>query len=128
MAKKKINTSKIFSQIAEEFGKDVREVGIKALKKGAKQIEATAKELCPVVTGNLKQSIHTEENVTDKAVKIKVVVDGTDPNGYCYARIVEFAPGRAHPFLLPARDQHASEIHESVVDAMRDMIRSKWHK
>ena len=127
MARRRINTNKVLSQIAEEFGKDVRDAAVVALQKGANLISSTAKSLCPVETGTLKNSIHTEAKITDKNAKIKVIADGTDPNGYCYARIVEFAPGRAHPFLIPARDQHAAEIRENAIDSMRQVIRKNWH-
>ena len=122
-----IRTNKFLSQIADEFGEDVKNAGVVELAKGAEKIKETAKSLCPSMTGNLKESIHVETKKSKKGVNIKVVADAKN-NGFPYGRIVEFSPKIQRPFMLPAKDEHESEIRENAIDAIRQAIRRKWKK
>ena len=122
-----IRTNKFLSQIADEFGEDVKNAGVVELAKGAEKIKETAKSLCPSMTGNLKESIHVETKKSKKGVNIKVVADAKN-NGFPYGRIVEFSPKIQRPFMLPAKDEHESEIRENAIDAILQAIRRKWKK
>jgi len=122
-----VRTNKFLSQIADEFGEDVKNAGDAELVKGAEKIKETAKSLCPSLTGKLKESIHVETKKSKKGANIKVVADAKN-NGFPYGRIVEFSPKIHRPFMLPAKDEHESEIRENALDAIRQAIRRKWKK
>ena len=122
-----VRTNKFLSQIADEFGEDVKNAGDAELVKGAEKIKETAKSLCPSLTGKLKESIHVETKKSKKGANIKVVADAKN-NGFPYGRIVEFSPKIQRPFMLPAKDAHESEIRENALDAIRQAIRRKWKK
>ena len=122
-----VRTNKFLSQIADEFGEDVKNAGVAELAKGAEKIKATAKSLCPALSGKLKESIHVETKKSKKGANIKVVADAKN-NGFPYGRIVEFSPKIQRPFMIPAKDEHAMEIRENALDAIRQAIRRKWKK
>ena len=122
-----IRTNKFLSQIADEFGEDVKNAGVAELAKGAEKVKETAKSLCPSLTGKLKESIHVEMKKSKKGANIKVVADAKN-NGFPYGRIVEFSPKIQRPFILPAKDEHESEIRENALDAIRQAIRRKWKR
>ena len=122
-----VRTNKFLSQIADEFGEDVKNAGVAELAKGAEKIKATAKSLCPALSGKLKESIHVETKKSKKGANIKVVADAKN-NGLPYGRIVEFSPKIQRPFMIPAKDEHAMEIRENALDAIRQAIRRKWKK
>lgn len=69
-----------------------------AIKNGALEIEQLAKTRCPVDTGNLRRSIHTEIK-SDKEAEIGTPVE--------YAPYVEFGTiyQPPQPFLIPSAEQ-----------------------
>lgn len=123
-----IKTNKFLQGLAERFGEAVKNAGVEQLRKGAEQIARTAKNLCPVRTGNLRNSIRVRDRSSAKTCKIQVIADATDDKGVCYARIVEFSPKINKPFLYPARDEHAPEIRGNALDAIRDAIQRECKK
>lgn len=122
MKRRKLSTTKFFRRVAENFGQKVAKAGKEELKKGALKMEKTAKELCPVDTGRLRDSIHVEES----GMTIKVVADAADDSGVCYGKIVEFSPKIQKPFMIPARDQHAPAVRNDVMNAIRDAARKEF--
>ena len=122
MKRRKLSTTKFFRRVAENFGQKVAKAGKEELKKGAEKMEKTAKELCPVDTGRLRDSIHIEES----GMTIKVVADAADDSGVCYGKIVEFSPKIQKPFMIPARDQHAPAVRNDVMNAIRDAARKEF--
>lgn len=81
-----------------------------ALGAGGMRIVNRAQQLAPVLTGNLRRSIHMEPSPDRKSLLI-----GTDVE---YAPYQEFGTSRmpAHPFLRPA---FAEEKRGAVADAER---------
>ena len=71
-----------------------------AAQAGGKEIEADASNKVPVLTGNLKRSIHTE--VEDEGDNVNALI-GTDVE---YAPFVEYGTSKmnAQPYLRPAFD------------------------
>lgn len=122
MKRNRISTPKFFRRVAENFGDKVAKAGKEELRKGALKMEKTAKELCPVNTGRLRDSIHIEET----GMNIKVVADAVDDSGIFYGKIVEFSPKIQKPFMIPARDQHAPDVRNDVINAIRDAARREF--
>lgn len=54
------------------LGGDVKESARKGLERGAKKIQKNAKMLSPVDTGNLRNSIKTNSNVTPDGAEAQV--------------------------------------------------------
>lgn len=83
---------------------------MKELVKGGLAIEADAKKLCPVRTGNLMRSIHTEK--TDDEVSVGTPVE--------YAPFVEFGTSKmeAQPYLQPAFEKHKDKIIKNIREVM----------
>lgn len=83
-------------------------------------VEGRAKELCPVDTGTLRRSIHTELQTQAKPGETHAFV-GTSLE---YAKYVEFGTSRmrAQPFVRPAFDETKGElpgiIREFVTEAI----------
>lgn len=95
-----------------------------ALMSAAKVLETAAKENAPVLTGNLRRSIHTEQlTATSAAVGTDVV----------YARRIEYgfsgpdSLGRVYhqppqPYMRPAVDEHGDEAGEAAMSAAQVII------
>lgn len=87
-----------------------------AVSAGALVIEADAKRRAPVLTGNLRRSIHHEVVLQTESRAVATV--GTDVE---YAGYVEFGTSRmaAQPYLRPAADENTAAI-EAAVSAVID--------
>lgn len=116
---------------------DAARFGLKAgVADAATQVELTAKELVPVKTGKLRESIHVEQVVDEPERQVVAVVPayqagneyGIDPE---YARRIEFGfvgtdrLGREYhqapqPFMRPAGDQHAAAAVATIRESVRD--------
>lgn len=86
-------------------------VGLKArrvVQKTATDIQASAKALAPVDTGNLKNSITTTNSVSGFRAEI-----GPTAN---YGIFLEMGTSRmpAQPFMGPAADQHAQAFEDAM--------------
>lgn len=103
-----------------ELGIDMSKFGIAAqirsaavVKRTAFQIEATAKQLCPVDTGFLRNSIATIYTIGagEFAAEVKA--------GASYAQYVEYGTSRMAPqaFLGPALDAHTDEFEAALYSA-----------
>ena len=89
----------------------------KALLEGAKIIVGDARLIVPVVTGYLRDSIHSEE--TDNGAEVRVDAD--------YASFVEFGTYkmRAHPFIRPAVDINKSKIENKMKEIIEKEVKEK---
>ena len=123
MAKsKRLRNTAFFKEIGERFGEAVSKKGKEALERGGDTIAQTARSLCPVDTGRLRDSIHVETSA--KGARVSVVADAENPkNGVKYARIVEFSPKINKPYMIPAYDAHKQEVRQNVIDAIREAVR-----
>ena len=93
------------------------------LKEGAELIAERARARVPVLTGALRDSIHTEEIEDGHAV----VADATDEKGYPYAIAVEFGGhegGRGvgpHAFMIPAMEESRDDVIGHVAAKVEDV-------
>ena len=118
-----LKSNKAFQQILQDYGKQVADAAKKALADEAEIIANDAKSRCPVKTGNLRDSIHTEPNKS--GTRIYVVADGKDKNGTPYGKVVEYSPKIQKPFMYPAIDEHKDEISSKVADAIKQALHDK---
>ena len=99
MARRPLNFvvyNKAVMRSLDAAARNLNEQGLtRVLDKAALIVENEAKQLCPVDTGTLRASIHTEK----RGKNARIVRAGTD-----YAEYVEFGSARtpAQPFLRPA--------------------------
>lgn len=94
------NTDEVVEALGTAMARALEAIGIQA--------EGYAKDLCPVDTGRLRNSItHTVDN-GEKAVYIGTNVE--------YGPYVELGTSRqkAQPFLTPAAQNHGSEYREML--------------
>jgi HK97 gp10 family phage protein len=120
----RLTNGQFFAQVLESWGKEAEQAGKEALRRGAERVVADAKNLCPVRTGALRDSIHAEERA-DGARQV-VTASAADPaTGYDYSRIVEYHPTKGRPFLHPALDANAEQVREDVLEAIRRTVRQQ---
>lgn len=89
-----------------------------ALRAGGLVIEVPAKAKTPVLTGNLRRSIHTEaESTGSNSAEART---GTNVE---YAPSVEFGTSnqRAQPYLRPAYDENKGRAVDEVADALKEL-------
>ena len=100
-----------------EMGDHVVQAAKNALKQGADEVVADAKNRCPVRTGALKNSIRAEPNRDGTVYKI---VADAEKDGFCYGQIVEFSPKEGYrPFLYPALEANYGRIQANIRAAIR---------
>lgn len=89
-----------------------------AVHAGALIIEGPAKAFAPVLTGNLRRSIHSESAVNGDGAQARV---GTNVE---YAPYVEFGTSQqaAKAYLRRAYDQFKNTARDEIVDALQDMV------
>lgn len=103
-------------------------------------LETAAKENVPVLTGNLRDHIHTElmESTAERQV-VAVTPAYDEPNKYgfdpAYARRIEYgfegadSLGRvyhqpAQPYMRPAWDEHKDEAVQAIKDSVLEEVRA----
>lgn len=96
-------------QVLSEFDQAIA----RALTRIGMQAEGYAKDLCPVDTGNLRNSIANAPIFSEKAVYIGTNVE--------YAAPVELGTARqaAQPYLKPAVADHAQTYENIINDEMK---------
>lgn len=104
----------------DSFGSDVSAAAKKALADGADIIVADAKSMVHDVSGDLKASIIAQPNST--GTKIIISANAKNKKGKMYGRLVEFWPGREHPFMYPAYAANRGKIRQSIIDAIREAV------
>lgn len=109
---------------------------------GAEIILNEAKQNCPVLTGNLRRSLHREWGESTP-MRVTATV-GTDVE---YAPFVEYGhmtrralkhPDRQlegrprmvapQPFLRPAYDEHKDEVQQAITEAFREFVSDELGK
>jgi HK97 gp10 family phage protein len=83
-----------------------------AIRKTAFDVEATAKQIVPVDTGNLRASIGTDVHAEATAVEAEI-----GPTA-AYGAYVEFGTSRQAPaaFMGPALDRHGYELDAALLE------------
>jgi HK97 gp10 family phage protein len=84
----------------------------------ADRVVAGAKERVPVLSGRLRDAIHTEPEDSGSGI---FVVAGN--NGVFYGNIVEHGGAHSppHPFLIPAAEQVKAEVESFGRSALRGL-------
>ena len=101
----------------------------KGLMRGGKMVQATAKRLCPVDTGKLRNSIEVTpiENGADVGTNVECaayVEYGTGKKGDPSVKHREDWEGQApQPYLYPALEAHKAEIKDIVQNTLQEEIR-----
>ena len=104
-----------------EMGEHVVQAAKDALKQGADEVVADAKNRCPVKTGKLRDSIRAKTN-SDGTVY--TIVADADRNGFCYGQIVEFSPKEGYtPFLYPALEANYGRVMANIRAAVNRAAR-----
>lgn len=116
-------TKQSLKEVFELMGENAAKAAKKALADGAGKVMEDAKKRCPVETGNLRDSIHTE--VKNGGSRIRIVADARADDGVFYGKIVEFSPKINKPFLYPAIDAARENIRDSIVNAVREGLRRR---
>lgn len=103
-------------KLSADLQKAARNTGQRAqlvVRKTAKDIEATAKNLVPVDTGNLKGSIGTSDlRRVGRSGSLSVEIGPTAD----YGEYVEVGTSRMgpRPYMGPAADRHASAFEQAM--------------
>lgn len=88
-----------------------------ALRAGGLVIEVPAKAKAPVLTSNLRRSIHTEVSSSGERAEARI---GTNVE---YGPHVEFGTSRqpAQPYLRPAYDENKGKAIDEVADVLKEL-------
>jgi HK97 gp10 family phage protein len=88
-----------------------------ALRAGGLVIETPAKAKAPVLTGNLRRSIHTEVSSSGAKAQARV---GTNVE---YATAQEFGTSRqpGTPYLRPAYDENKGKAVNEIADVLKEL-------
>lgn len=99
-----------------EMGDHVVQAAKDALKQGADEVVADAKNRCPVRTGKLRDSIRAEPN---RDGSVYTIVADAERDGFCYGQIVEFSPKEGYkPFLYPALEANYGRVMANIRGAV----------
>lgn len=98
---------------SDKFKSAMSKAKMAALEAIGLQAEGYAKKLCPVDTGNLRNSITHETDENEQAAYIGTNVE--------YAAHVEMGTSKmgAQPYLKPAAADHSSEYKSIIENEMR---------
>jgi len=103
-----------------DLGVDVKKAGWDALTAGSEVLVSDIKSRIHNVSGKLSDSVIAKPNST--GTKIIISANAKNEKGKMYGRLVEFWPGREHPFMYPAYDAHRGKIRQNVIDAIREAV------
>ena len=98
-----------FTDNSKEISDNIKAALLRGMEKCGLVAEGYAKKLCPVDTGNLRNSITNEVQSSEKAVYIGTNVE--------YAAYVELGTTRtkAKPYLKPAAAEH-SAVYKRIIE------------
>jgi HK97 gp10 family phage protein len=115
MLVKVINLDKCIKKFGDLSGIDL----MPEINEGARKVQRTAKDLAPVDTGNLRNSIHYKSYRKQQSAIVYTIVD--------YAPYQEFGTSKmeAQPFLIPAMNINRIGINQSMQKYIRDYLRDK---
>lgn len=117
-----LSSGRVFKQILEDYGEAAAKAGKEAVKRGADTVVKDAKSRCPVHSGALRDSIHSEPR--ENGAYQHIVADAKDKNGYYYGKIVEFSPKIKKKFMYPAIDANKAAIREDIIESARKAVRA----
>lgn len=111
-------------ELIENLGEKAVQAAREALIESAEIVVDEAKSRCPVSNivkeKHLRDSIHAEPKGKDK---VRIVADATNPkDGYRYGNLIEYSPN-GKPFLRPALEAKRDEVHQKIMQAVREEIR-----
>ena len=88
-----------------------------AVAAGAELVENRAKDRVPVLTGRLRDAIHTERR---GVAEVEVVAGGRD---VFYGHIIEHGGAHtpARPFMVPAAEESRDEVSELIAAVLRKL-------
>lgn len=112
MGEKPVNVE--FTDNSKQILSEFEQAATRALTRIGSQAEGYAKDLCPVDTGNLRNSITNAPDLEEKAVYIGTNVE--------YAADVELGTSKqkAQPYLKPAVADHTQTYKNIVDDEMKN--------
>lgn len=102
------------------LGDDILIAAKKALASGVDSVSQNAKKRVPVLTGKLRDSIHSKD-VYDGAV-YDIVADAKNEDGVAYGQFVEFSPKINRPFLYPAIKAKKRSIKRNIKRAIQEAV------
>jgi len=116
MLKVKLTTSLLSPRDVE---RGVRKAVEEEIYRTARDVETLAKELVPVVKGNLQASIHLEQSVVDSMWRVMAGGETIGPEGefdVTYAEYVEWGTSRmeARPYLRPAVNEMKATLRQRL--------------
>ena len=118
MIKLSCDTSKLEKQLMELVNK-LEKAAETTVKEGCTSIQAQAKELCPVVTGELRDSINTKYE--DRSFEHEGYVYAGAP----YAPNVEFGTRNRipKPFMYPAYKQNEDFFKQRLIELINKEVK-----
>ena len=118
MIKLSCDTSKLEKQLMELVNK-LEKAAESTIKEGCEKIETQAKELCPVDSGNLRDSINTKYD--DKSFEHEGYVYAGMP----YAPYVEFGTRNMapQPFMYPAYKQNQDFFKQHLIELINKEVK-----
>jgi hypothetical protein len=131
------NTGKT-EQHLKDLGAHVLDAAKAALKQGADEVVAEAKNRCPTYEGHKKANGRTYwmADVTKGALRdsikaepkkngtvYEISANAKTKKGFLYGQIVEFSPNHGHPFLYPAMDAKKDGVRKGIIEAIKTAIR-----
>ena len=104
----------VFNDYSADVLNEFHDAVLRALERCGSEAEGYAKDLCPVDTGNLQNSITNAPDFEERAVYIGTNVE--------YAGYVELGTAKqpAQPYLKPAVADHAQTYKNIVDDEMKN--------
>jgi HK97 gp10 family phage protein len=90
------------------------------VRKTASDVEATAKQFCPVDTGNLRASIGTDISGDGRFGAVEAEIGPTASSG----GYVEFGTSRQAPaaYMGPALDRHSADFETALGKSVEDLL------
>lgn len=118
MIKLSCDTSKLEKQLMELVNK-LEKAAETTIKEGCTSIQAQAKELCPVDSGNLRDSINTKYN------DMSFEHEGYVYAGMSYAPYVELGTRSMapQPFMYPAYKQNEDFFKQRLIELINKEVK-----
>lgn len=91
-----------------------------ALLEGINKVVEDAKDLAPVKTGKLRESIKATP-IADGAI-YKITASAKNEKGVPYAQFVEYSPTINKPFMYPAIDKNVTGLHNGIKNAIQNAM------
>lgn len=116
--------SEWFPDIEERIQEKMKATLLDGANRIKRDAEANINQQFKVRSGTLKASVYVRPMGKGFYVGIGANAFNTK-DGVNYARVLEFSPHEhGHPFLMPAYWAHKDEIHEKILDAVREGVQN----